>query len=136
MRILGHISFWMYFISYTHCSLFNPGYPKNDLGRKFEYPSGDYYLYNLCNFYIKKSRYEYHCLDCDICIENCDHHCLWKEHYIGKKRILLFIFLFFVLSYYCLYLYCWLPWIIKKIINSYFFNDNLFILLFKYSIYY
>ena len=108
MRILGHISFWMYFISYTHCSLFNPGYPKNDLGRKFEYPSGDYYLYNLCNFYIKKSRYEYHCLDCDICIENCDHHCLWKEHYIGKKknftfyififRLVLLLFIFVLLA--------------------------------------
>ena len=95
MHILGHISFWTYFISYTHCSLFNPGYPKNDLGRKFGYPSGDYYLCNLCNFYIKKSKYAHHCLDCDICIENYDHHCPWTGHCIGKNNIYSFyIFLF------------------------------------------
>ena len=87
LRILGHISFWTYFISYTHCSLFNPGYPKNDLGRKLGYPRGDYYLCNLCNFYIKKSKYAHHCLDCDICIENYDHHCPWTGHCIGKNNL-------------------------------------------------
>ena len=87
MRILGHFSFWIYFISYTHCSLFNPGYPKNDWGRNFGYPRSDYYLCNLCGFYLKKSKYAHHCLDCDICIENYDHHCPWTGHCIGKNNI-------------------------------------------------
>ena len=103
MRVLGHISFWTFFISYTHCSLFNPGYPKNDLGRKLGYPRSDYYLCTLCNFYVKKSKYAHHCLDCDICIENYDHHCPWTGHCIGKNNIYSFYVFtgsaFFVIIY-------------------------------------
>ena len=39
MQVLGHICFWTYFISYTHCSLCNPGYPKNDIGRRIGQPN-------------------------------------------------------------------------------------------------
>ena len=103
IRILGHISYWTFFISYTHCSLFNPGYPKNDLGRKLGYPRSEYYLCTLCNFYLKKSNYAHHCLDCDICIENYDHHCPWTGHCIGKNNIYTFyiftISAFFVIIY-------------------------------------
>ena len=103
MRVLGHIAYWTYFISYTHVSLFNPGYPKNDFGRNFGYPRGEYYLCNLCNFYLKKKKYPHHCLDCDICIENYDHHCPWTGHCIGKNNIYSFyVFIcssFFVIIY-------------------------------------
>ena len=90
MRILGHISFWSYFLSYTHCSLFNPGYPKNNFGRNFGYPRSEYTLCSSCNFYVKKSHYSHHCFDCDICIENYDHHCPWTGHCIGKNNIYTF----------------------------------------------
>ena len=103
MRILGHVAYWTYFISYTHASLFNPGYPKNDFGRNFGYPRGEYYLCNLCNFYLNKKKYPHHCLDCDICIENYDHHCPWTGHCIGKNNIYSFyVFIFssfFVIIY-------------------------------------
>ena len=103
VRILGHVAYWTYFISYAHVSLFNPGYPKNDFGRNFGYPRGDYYLCNLCNFYLKKNRYAHHCLDCDICIENHDHHCPWTGHCIGRNNIYSFyIFIcasFFIIVY-------------------------------------
>lgn len=103
LRILGHIGYWTYFISYTHVSLFNPGYPKNDVGRNFGYPRSEYYLCNLCNFYLKKSNYAHHCLECDICIENHDHHCPWTGHCIGKNNIYSFyVFVgssFFIIIY-------------------------------------
>lgn len=103
LRILGHISFWTYFLSYTHCSLINPGYPKNNIGRNLGYPRGDYILCTLCNFYIKKSHYSHHCMDCDICIENYDHHCPWTGHCIGKNNLYSFyIFVgssFFIIIY-------------------------------------
>ena len=86
MQILGHICFWTYFISYTHCSLCNPGYPKNDIGRKIGQPSAEYYFCNKCKFYLRKSRYAHHCFDCDICIENHDHHCPWTGHCIGRNN--------------------------------------------------
>lgn len=91
MRILGHICFWVYFISYTHCSLYNPGYPKNDIGRKFGYPRPDYYFCSNCQFYVKKNKYVTHCNDCDICIENQDHHCPWTGHCIGKNNYYTFM---------------------------------------------
>ena len=103
MRILGHICFWTYFISYAHCSLYNPGYPKNDNGRKFGYPRNDYSFCSACQFFVKKNKYVTHCLDCDICIENQDHHCPWTGHCIGKNNYYSFmIFIgssFFIIIY-------------------------------------
>ena len=87
LRILGYICFWTYFISYTHCSLINPGYPKNNIGRNFGYPRDEYCFCSKCKFYLKKSNYAHHCLDCDICIERQDHHCPWTGHCIGKNNI-------------------------------------------------
>ena len=103
MRILGHICFWTYFISYAHCSLYNPGYPKNDNGRKFGYPREDYCFCSSCQFFVRKNKYVTHCLDCDICIENQDHHCPWTGHCIGKNNYYSFmIFIgssFFIIIY-------------------------------------
>lgn len=103
MRILGIICFWTYFISYTHCSLYNPGYPKNDEGRNFGIPRNEYYLCVLCHFYVKKSKLAHHCFDCDICIENHDHHCPWTGHCIGRNNYCSFYI--FVGSSFCIILY-------------------------------
>ena len=103
MRILGNICFWTYFISYTHCSLINPGYPKNDLGRNYGSPNKDYYYCNLCHFYVRRDKFASHCFDCDICIENFDHHCPWTGHCIGKNNLYSFYifigFSFFIIIY-------------------------------------
>ena len=103
MRILGNICFWTYFISYTHCSLINPGYPKNDLGRNYGSPNKDYYYCNLCHFYVRRDKFASHCFDCDICIENFDHHCPWTGHCIGKNNLYSFYifigFSFFIILY-------------------------------------
>ena len=73
----------------------NEVYPKNNIGRNLGYPRGDYILCTLCNFYIKKSHYSHHCMDCDICIENYDHHCPWTGHCIGKNNKFTFFILLF-----------------------------------------
>ena len=103
MRILGNICFWTYFISYTHCSLINPGYPKNNLGRNYGSPNKDYYYCNLCHFYVRRDKFASHCFDCDICIENFDHHCPWTGHCIGKNNLYSFYifigFSFFIIIY-------------------------------------
>ena len=103
MRIIGHICYWTYFISYTHCSLFNPGYPKNDIGRNFGYPRGEYYYCSKCKFYVKNRRYVHHCFDCDICIENHDHHCPWTGHCIGKNNYISFFI--FIGASFCIIVY-------------------------------
>ena len=103
MRILGIICYWTYFISYTHCSLINPGYPENDEGRNFGHPRSEYHFCTLCHFYIKKNRYAHHCLDCDICIENQDHHCPWTGHCIGRKNTITFYI--FIGASFCIIIY-------------------------------
>ena len=103
MRILGHICFWTYYISYAHCSLINPGYPKNDIGRQFGYPRQDYYFCSMCQFYVKKNNYVSHCNDCDICIENQDHHCPWTGHCIGKNNY--YTFMIFIGSSFMIVIY-------------------------------
>ena len=103
MRILGDISFWTFFISYCHCSLYNPGYPKNDAGRNLGHPRDEYYFCNLCHFYVKKNKYAHHCFDCDICIENQDHHCPWTSHCIGKNNY--YSFYIFIGSSFCIIIY-------------------------------
>ena len=103
LRIVGIICYWTYFISYSHCSLYNPGYPKNDMGRNFGFPREEYYFCNLCQFYVKNSNYVSHCTDCDICIENQDHHCPWTGHCIGKNNY--YSFYIFIGSSFCIILY-------------------------------
>ena len=87
MRISGIIIFWTYFISYSYTSLINPGYPKNTEGRKNGIPKQDYYYCERCRFYVRKQSYATHCYECDICIENQDHHCPWTGHCIGKNNL-------------------------------------------------
>ena len=103
MRTIGHICFWGYFLSYTYCSLRNPGFPKNDLGRAVGVPHEQYSYCNLCHFYVKNNRYATHCSSCDICIENFDHHCPWTGHCIGKNNYYSFyafvIFSFSIIIY-------------------------------------
>lgn len=104
MRILGYICYWTYFISYTHCSLYNPGYPKNDMGRNFGSPRDEFHYCKICRFYLRKNKYASHCFDCDICIENYDHHCPWTGHCIGRNNYYSFyIFIgssFFIIVYF------------------------------------
>jgi hypothetical protein len=103
MRILGYICYWTYFISYAHCSLYNPGYPKNDMGRNFGSPRQDYHYCEKCHFYLRKNKYASHCNDCDICIENYDHHCPWTGHCIGRNN--LYSFYIFISSSFSMIIY-------------------------------
>lgn len=87
LRIIGEILYPIFAISYTYTSFINPGYPKNSFGRAFGIPRNDYYFCELCRFWIRKSSYASHCFDCNICIEQQDHHCPWTGHCIGKNNL-------------------------------------------------
>ena len=46
---------------------------------------------------VKKASGTKHCLICDICVENFDHHCSWLNNCIGKRNLYIFwIFLVIV----------------------------------------
>jgi hypothetical protein len=93
-------------ISYTYTFMINPGYPKNDIGRKNGEPKDLFSFCRECKFYVYKNRNVNHCYDCGICVEGYDHHCPWTSKCIGIYNLfssyvflvsLIINFIFFVL---------------------------------------
>jgi palmitoyltransferase len=87
------------FVLYFHLSFSNPGKmtsPYKDLlsivekGEEAE---------NYCPYCLVKKTYRsLHCLICQICVDEFDHHCFWVGNCIGKKNYtLFFIFLVYIL---------------------------------------
>ena len=99
MKLIETILFWTFIISYTYTSIINPGYPKNTIKRALGIPRDFYYFCENCKFYLNKCSYASHCFDCNICIENYDHHCVWTSHCIGKYN--LYSFYIFTIAAFC-----------------------------------
>ena len=74
-------------ITFTHCFIINPGFPKNDIGRQTGIPKEQYRFCPECKFYYDVNKNVNHCFDCGICIEGYDHHCPWTSKCIGKKNL-------------------------------------------------
>ena len=104
-KIINQVSYWLYNLSYSYTSLINPGYPKNNYGRRTGNPRDEYYFCSECKFYIKRNSGAQHCDDCGICIEGLDHHCPWTSHCVGKNNIITF-YIFIVST---LFSICYLP---------------------------
>ena len=104
-KLVNQISYWAFNLSYSYTSLINPGYPRNNNGRKTGNPREEYYFCDECHFYVKRSTNASHCYDCGICIEEQDHHCPWTSHCVGKNNIITF-YIFIVSTLFSL---CYLP---------------------------
>ncbi|TNV71248.1 hypothetical protein FGO68_gene15896 [Halteria grandinella] len=52
-------------------------------------PYGQIGYCSMCDHH-KKDRNTYHCIDCDICIEGFDHHCVFFSKCIGGGNIISF----------------------------------------------
>ena len=74
-------------ITFTHCFVINPGFPKNDIGRQTGIPKENYKFCPECKFYYDLNKNVNHCFDCGICIEGYDHHCPWVSKCIGNKNL-------------------------------------------------
>jgi palmitoyltransferase ZDHHC9/14/18/palmitoyltransferase len=104
-KLINQISYWSFSLSYSFTALINPGYPKNNHGRKTGYPRDEYYFCPECHFYVNRKTNASHCYDCGICIEQQDHHCPWTSHCVGKNNIISFYI--FIIS--TLFSICYLP---------------------------
>lgn len=86
---------WEGFI-YLAVALRNPG-QIHALNPNSDSISGFEKYKNFCKkCRIMKTNKIYHCLECDICIEDYDHHCPWTGKCVGKKNVK--VFYTFVLS--------------------------------------
>ena len=104
-QISGIIIYCTYFISYTYIFLMNPGFPKHDLDSRTGEPRGKFRFCGECKMWVNIEKKTNHCFDCNICVEEYDHHCPWTGKCIGKKNVnafyvfvisILFIFAYIV----------------------------------------
>ena len=109
-KIIGITIYSIFFLSYTYTFLINPGYPKNDINFKTPKQRNKYLYCKSCKIWVSKEKNVSHCVVCDICIEEYDHHCIWTSKCIGKNNInsfnifVIFTFISIIYSMVILYL--------------------------------
>ena len=92
MRLLFWLGYLFYGITYTLLMLLNPGIPKNKKDIDIIELRKNYIQCEICKcIYNKNSGYlTFHCNDCNVCIENFDHHCTYASKCIGNNNKLIF----------------------------------------------
>ena len=92
MKILFLLGYLFYSVSYTLLMILNPGVPINKSNIDLEELKKNYNQCNICNciFYKNNEYITFHCHECNICVENFDHHCTFASKCIGNKNKLIF----------------------------------------------
>ena len=92
LRCLFVISYLFFAITYTLLLILNPGIPTNKKNMDPTILQADYKQCNDCNciYLEKEGKYTIHCGECNICVENFDHHCTIASKCIGKKNKIIF----------------------------------------------
>ena len=112
-KLIGLSIYSIFILSYTYTFLINPGYPKNDINSRKGEPRENFeYCYD-CKIWVNKNKKVEHCIVCDICIEENDHHCIWTSKCIGKNNF--YSFKIFVISTFISLIYGIIILIIAKI---------------------
>ncbi len=115
IKILFVLNYIIFISSYLYTILINPGIP-----------SKEYYIPNFrhkkiveeewtkclkCNILIPNNFNVTHCVDCDVCVIDMDHHCPWTGKCIGKynkKSFLIFVnslCIYFIMAFITFYSY-------------------------------
>ena len=112
-KYIFHILYYVFLISILITFLINPGIPE----RKYfmnEYKQEETIKYSRCkkcNIIVPYDKNIIHCVDCDICILNHDHHCIWTGKCIGKRNKVFFyifiisLFLYIIISFFNIFLF-------------------------------
>ena len=105
LNLYGKISYLSLFgltiFFYIACFLINPGAsPKREKLLYFEdIEKAPFGFCKQCNKERKKDMV--HCEECDICIEEHDHHCIWMGKCVGKgNKTFFYLFLFGLLFFF------------------------------------
>lgn len=80
--------YFFFLFAYGGTFLVNPGYPKitdktfvGEKGMKF---------CKVCKIWMKRGHGYRHCPECEICVEEYDHHCPWTSKCVGKGNMVFF----------------------------------------------
>ena len=91
---LGLIIYILFMISHLYTSLINPGLPNEEYVLEnfniAETKVKSYVICKKCKVIMDLNRGTEHCVDCDICIMENDHHCQWTSKCVGKNNLLIF----------------------------------------------
>ncbi|EGR34814.1 hypothetical protein IMG5_001550 [Ichthyophthirius multifiliis] len=93
-------------ISYLLTALLNPGIAIIQTKQKINKKQKKHSFCDKCQ--IIKNQGIYHCFECDICIQDYDHHCPWTGKCIGKGNMFffkIFICCTFFYFFYCFFLF-------------------------------
>ena len=102
MKLIFLLGYFFYAITYSLLMLLNPGIPTNKSNFDLEELKKNYNQCSICNciFYKNNDYITFHCNECNICVENFDHHCSFASKCIGKKNKFIFkLWLFSIPSY-------------------------------------
>lgn len=93
---LGNIIYISGYIFFAICYILlmvgNPGIPSDKKHYDINELNSNYRQCNKCNCIFRKklTTKVYHCDECGICIEGCDHHSNWATKCIGKKNKIIY----------------------------------------------
>ena len=92
MQLLFWFGYLFYGVTYSLLMLLNPGIPKNKKDIDIIELRKNYIQCEICKcIYNKNSGYlTFHCNDCNICVENFDHHCTFASKCIGNNNKFIF----------------------------------------------
>ena len=92
MKMLYLLGYLFYAIAYILLMILNPGIPTKKNNIDLDELKKNYNQCKICNciFYKNSGYITFHCHECNICVENFDHHCTFASKCIGKNNILIF----------------------------------------------
>ena len=96
LNIIHHITYYSYLICHILATFINPGIPSYEYSNKnkvifFQNEENSIINYDLklcrtCNCVTKVKDKVFHCIYCNICYLNFEHHCKWIGHCVAKNN--------------------------------------------------
>ena len=90
------MNYLIFIISYLITIMINPGIPERKYFSQYmlnkNIQNDNCSKCSKCNIIVPKDIKITHCIDCDICVKEQDHHCPWTGKCIAKYNLISFYF--------------------------------------------